>query len=270
MTKGSAQPAASADRVFDADLAACAGIVERGDPDRFRATMAAPVQARARLFPLYACNVEVARAPWVTKEPLIARMRLQWWTDALTEIAEAGFVRRHEVVTPLAMVLGPGGARDLLDLVAARDWDVEPSGFADEAALWDYLDATSGILMAAAARVLAPGVDDQAARLGGRVLGLVNWFRAIPALEDVQRRPLPDGRPGAIAALARTGLGDLVELRAMWRSVPKDARPAFYPLAGAGAVLRKVAAQPGLVAAGRVPAAPRLRLGICVLTGRLV
>mgnify|MGYP000249325893 FL=1 len=51
---------------------ACAALVERGDPDRFRAVMAAPVEARAQLFPLYAFNLEVARAPWVTQEVLMS------------------------------------------------------------------------------------------------------------------------------------------------------------------------------------------------------
>ncbi|MCR9114839.1 MAG: phytoene synthase, partial [Rhodobacteraceae bacterium] len=47
---------------FDQDLTACAGLVQRGDPDRFAATMAAPVAARAGLFAIYAFNVEVSRA----------------------------------------------------------------------------------------------------------------------------------------------------------------------------------------------------------------
>ena len=80
---------------FDADLTACAALVEKADPDRFRAAMAAPVAARAVLFPLYALNVEVTRAPWVTQEPMLAEMRLQWWRDALQEIADGGPVRRH-------------------------------------------------------------------------------------------------------------------------------------------------------------------------------
>jgi phytoene synthase len=42
-------------------LNACAALVERSDPDRFRATMAAPVAARRVLFPIYAFNVEVTR-----------------------------------------------------------------------------------------------------------------------------------------------------------------------------------------------------------------
>ena len=64
-------------------VAACAELVQRGDPDRFLAVMAAPVGVRAQLLPLYAFNLEVARAPWVTQEPLIAEMRLQWWRDVV-------------------------------------------------------------------------------------------------------------------------------------------------------------------------------------------
>ena len=101
-------------------LAACAELVRRGDPDRFLAAMAAPPAARNVLFPLYAFNVEVSRAPWVTPEPLIAEMRLQWWRDALAEIAAGAPVRRHEVTTPLAAVLDAEGARLLDALVEAR------------------------------------------------------------------------------------------------------------------------------------------------------
>ncbi|MFN3209661.1 MAG: squalene/phytoene synthase family protein, partial [Roseovarius sp.] len=71
---------------LDPDIMACAGLVHRGDPERFAATMAAPVPAREKLFPLYAFNVEVSRAPWVTQESMIAEMRLQWWRDVLEEI----------------------------------------------------------------------------------------------------------------------------------------------------------------------------------------
>ena len=98
---------------------ACARTVEQGDPDRFRTVMAAPVTARSVLFPLYAFNVEVARAPWVTQEAMIAEMRLQWWRDALEEIATDAEVRKHEVTTPLGSVLSAAQARMLDETVAA-------------------------------------------------------------------------------------------------------------------------------------------------------
>ena len=86
-------------------VAACAALVERGDPDRFMAVMAAPVALRVRLFPLYAFNLEIARAPWVTTQPMIAEMRLQWWRDVVAEPAP----RAHEVVGPLHGVIQAAG-----------------------------------------------------------------------------------------------------------------------------------------------------------------
>ena len=64
-------------------LDACADLVARGDPDRWQALMAAPVAARAKLLPLFALNLELARIPWATKEPMIAEMRLQWWREVV-------------------------------------------------------------------------------------------------------------------------------------------------------------------------------------------
>ena len=49
-------------------IADCAALVEKGDPDRFLATMSVPVAAREVLFPLYAFNVEVTRAREILDE----------------------------------------------------------------------------------------------------------------------------------------------------------------------------------------------------------
>ena len=72
-------------------IQACAELVARGDPVRFRATMAAPLAVRKALFPLYALNLEVARAPWLTEEPMIAEMRLQFWRDVVEEAGAGNF-----------------------------------------------------------------------------------------------------------------------------------------------------------------------------------
>ena len=67
--------------------------------------MAAPAQYRPSLFVIFAFNLETARAPWMSQETMIAEMRLQWWHDALEEIATGGTGRRHEVLSPLAKLL---------------------------------------------------------------------------------------------------------------------------------------------------------------------
>lgn len=252
---------------FDADLTACADLVARADPARFQAAMAAPVAARRVLFPIYAFNVEVARAPWLTAEPMIAEMRLQWWRDALAEIASGGAVRRHPVATPLARVLG-GDAAGLLDaLIVARRWDVARDPFADEAALIGYLEATSAGLMQAAAQSLGRAAD-AVIRDAGFALGLANWFRAVPALQAAGRRPLPDARPEAVQALARLGLARLAAARRRRREVAPAARAALLPLWEAGPLLRVARRRPAAVAAGRIDIAPvRSRLLLLLRAG---
>jgi hypothetical protein len=226
-------------------LDACAALVQRADPDRFLATMAAPLAARSVLFPIYAFNIEVSRAPWVTKEAIIAEMRLQWWRDALEEIAQCSPVRAHEVTFALAGVLDREGA-DLLDrLVHARRWDVYKDPFEDAGHFSEYLDATSGNLAWAAARALGCVEGEQAVRDMAWASGLANWFLAIPELEARGRFPLVDGRGGAVRDLAGEGLKRLARARP-----PKLSHPALLATWRAKAVLTQARRAPERVAAG--------------------
>ncbi|MGR3378508.1 squalene/phytoene synthase family protein [Salipiger abyssi] len=234
---------------FDDDLTACASLVERGDPDRFAAAMAAPVPARAVLFPLYAFNLEVARAPWVTQESTIAEMRLQWWRDALEEIRGGGKVRRHEVVTPLSRVLDAESAALLDRLVGARRWDIYRDPFEDAAHFTRYLEETSGHLLLAAGRALG-GMPEALARDAGYAAGLAQFLRAVPELEANGRVPLVDGRPEAVAALAQEGLTRLARARKGLGDVARPARAALLAGWQAGPLLRQAAQAPGRAAEG--------------------
>jgi phytoene/squalene synthetase len=248
--------------------------LRRGDPDRFLALMAAPPAVRPRLLPLYAFNLEIARAPWASAEPMIAEMRLQWWRDVLDEIGQGRPARAHEVARPLAEVLRAAAIPPaLLDgAVAARRRDLDPAPFADAAALESYLDATGGSLMWAAALALeAPAGAEAAVRGMARAGALAAWLRAVPALEARGRRPLPDGRPEAVARLARAGLGWIAAARAARGAVPRRVAPALLPAWQAGPVLARAAAEPGRVAAGALglsEAGARARLVWQAASGR--
>ena len=255
---------------FDADLTACAALVERADPWRFRAAMAAPVAARRVLFPLYAFNVEVARAPWVTQEPMIAEMRLQWWRDVCEEIAEGRPVRRHEVATPLAAAITPEDARLLDELVAARRWDVYKDAFENEGHFAAYMNQTAGTLAWVAARRLGQAGED-VVRRAAVAAGTGAWLLAIPALERSGRVPLLDGTAAGVAALAQRALDDLAAARRARGQVSKAARPALLHVGAMAPVLRKAVRDPGAVGAGELPdpvAADRLGLAFRATTGR--
>ncbi|KIN61296.1 Phytoene/squalene synthetase [Sulfitobacter noctilucae] len=255
---------------FDDNMNACATLVERADPLRFRAAMAAPVAARRVLFPLYAFNVEVARAPWVTQEPMIAEMRLQWWRDACEEITQGDPVRKHEVTVPLASVIGAGDAILLDELIAARRWDIYKDAFEDEGHFARYLNQTAGHLTWVAARNLGEA-DEATVRAAAFASGVAAWLLAIPELEARGRVPLLDGTPAGVASLALEGLARLTQARAQRGSVSRAAGAALLHVGAALPVLKQAVADPSAVAEGRLMdpvAADRVRLGFRALTGR--
>ena len=189
--------------------------------------MAAPVEARAQLFPLYAFNLEVARAPWVTQEALIAEMRLQWWREVV-ETAGSGAARAHEVAGPLHELIRDFGLPvAVLDrLIAARRWDIHRDPHEGAEALADYLEDTGAGLMWLAARALgAPDAAETAVRAYGWAVAAAGYLRAVPELEARGRQPLPDGF-GA-QDLARNGLEKLAGARAARKTVPKEVAPAL-------------------------------------------
>lgn len=249
------------------EIIACARLVETGDPDRFHAAMAAPLAARAVLFPLYALNVEVSRAPWVTKEPMVAEMRLQWWRDALDTIASGQTPPRHDVLTPLAALLDDPACAALDDMILARRWDIYKDPFEDTAAFETHLDHTAGTLMWISARALGAGAPcEPTLRRIGRAMGLANWLRAIPALERAGRVPLVDGRSETIRTLAQSALENLST-----KGVDRAARPALLAAWQTRAILAAAAANPAAVADGSLaigPLASRASLLKLKLLGR--
>lgn len=229
-------------------LAACTALVEQGDPDRFLAAMAAPVRARAPLMVLAAFNLELARAPWISHEPMIARMRLQFWRDVVSD----GAIRAHEVAGPLARLIDDAALDRALALamIDAREVEVgTPAPCADTDALWRMLEGGAGSLLALSVQAVAEGAPLTeaaltAARGLGAAQGLANYLRAVPALVAAGRRPLPDDAPQAIAALARDGLARARAARRALRDLPADARPALLAAWRTEALLRQAAAHP--------------------------
>lgn len=224
------------------DPNALAPLVERGDPDRFLAAMAAPPARRGPLLVLAAFNLELARAPWVTKEPLIAQMRLQFWRDVVTGEGPAA----HEVALPLqALIREAGLPQDLLlAMIDAREAEVgTPAPFADSAALMAYLRGTAGSLMALSVIALG-GPRSEAAVDLGTVQGLANYLMAVPALEAAGRRALPDSSPKAVAELAGAALETLSALRPALRVLPRATRPALRAAWRAPALLEQARKNP--------------------------
>jgi phytoene/squalene synthetase len=254
-------------------LAQCLDLVAAGDPERHAVTRAATAAAQARLYPVYALNLEIGRAAWASAEPMVAEMRLQWWRDAVAALGQGGAVPAHPVLEACGFLAGDAEAAAVWDaLCEARRWDIWKDPFADDAALWGHLDATGGAVMWLAARALGAGPGAEAAvRDFGAAAALAAWFRAIPELEARGRLPLPDGRAPAVTALARAGLARIARARAARAGVPGACLPALLTGWQAPGLLAQAARAPGRVAAGqlRLSAARRgATLTLRALSGR--
>lgn len=81
---------------FDARL-------KRTDEDRWLATRYAPPEGRERLVALYLLNQELQRTLH-TREPMLGKIRLQWWRETIDQVAGNGPVRRHDLAEELARV----------------------------------------------------------------------------------------------------------------------------------------------------------------------
>ena len=247
---------------------ACAELVARGDPDRFASAMTAPVDLRGRLMVLYAFNLEVARAPWVTQEPMIAEMRIQWWVDAIAEIYEDRNPRRHEVVTPLVDVIRqaelPRAPFDALMQARRQDIYREPIG---HEALWEYLGATSGGLVELAAKALGAGDPAQAlAHRFGQGIGAANLLASVPGLNWKVVETPDDVR--ALALRAKAELRSARKDRAL---VSNAVRAAFMVGWQADAILARADKSPDHVFTGALKMSEfrrRASLSWRVATGR--
>jgi phytoene synthase len=136
--------------------------VRRNKPDHWLASrFIGDAGARADVIALYAFDHELSRAV-AMKEPLIAEIRLTWWSEAMGEIFEGRPVRRHPVTLALQNAVEAHALpRDAFDAMIDARFDlIETPAHASE--------RTEAALMALAIRVLgsdAPGAASAAAAL---------------------------------------------------------------------------------------------------------
>jgi len=178
-------------------LSETAAAVRRGDRDRYLTALFAPPAARERLFALYAFNLEIAKVRETVSEPMLGRIRLQWWREALDEI-EAGKVREHPVVRALATIVGPAAPAPLTRahfdrLIEAREFDLDGRAPATLAELEAYGEGTSSALLWLAAEAL--GARGEATRHALTPLGIA-WsitglVRALPFFARARRSYVP-------------------------------------------------------------------------------
>lgn len=237
-------------------------LIAKGDPDRFAATLAMPPGFREKLWPLWAFNLEAARAPWASTQPLIAEMRLQFWAD----VVDSDRPRAHEVATPLhgLMTATPALRPLLASLIAARRLDIAREPFSDTA--FDaYLENTAaGLVWAAALACGAEAKAETAFRALGWAMGLANFLRALPELQARGWQAI-DASPEAVRSKAGEGLNHLMIARAQ-RAAMGRAAPVAVVGWQAGGLLRMAEVNPLRVGEGKLALSEFRRRGGLIWT----
>lgn len=102
-------------------------LVRETDRERFLAALFAADPVRRGLLALLAFDRELARTKFVTREPMLARIRLEWWREASAEAAGTAKPRAQPIVESLSEIVRRHGlAVDALAaLVDARAEEVE-------------------------------------------------------------------------------------------------------------------------------------------------
>lgn len=102
-------------------------LVRNADRERFLGALFAPEPQRSGLLALLAFDHELARTRSVTREPMLARIRLEWWREAMTEAAGSGKPRAQPIVDALAETVRRRGLalESLVDLIDAREEEIE-------------------------------------------------------------------------------------------------------------------------------------------------
>lgn len=269
--------------------------VRAHDPDRFLTAIFASPDRRDDLFALYAFNYEIARVREVVSDAMIGQIRLQWWRDALDEIALGREPRQHEVVSPLAAAI----RRHALPLASferlldARELDLDDQPPPNLASLGQYLDGASGGLFELALAVL--GVDHEAAHevahAAGTGVGIAGLLRALPfhaganriylpadlmARHGVVREDLAAGKSSAgvkalAAEMAAHARQHLAVASAAARDLPRVALPALLGVPLARGWLDQIARaghDPFAVGPGQ-PLGRLARVGLAYMRGRL-
>lgn len=182
--------------------------VRQYDYDRYLTGLFAPPALRPDLWALYAFNAELARVRETVSEPMMGEIRLQWWRDAVTAMAEGATVPRQPVAEAVADAVRDGtlATADLHSLVDARTSELYDDIPQDWAAFEARHAAVDGQVTAMAAKLLGAGDEEmEAARAVGQAWGMVVTLRQSAQYAALNRVRLPEDRMTALGV----SLGEL-------------------------------------------------------------
>jgi 15-cis-phytoene synthase len=196
--------------------------------DRYLAALLAPAAARDDLIALAAFAGEMARIPVYVSEPMMGRIRLQWWRDVIESGGDGG----NPIASALLTAVSRHGIdkAELIRLVDAHEMTLDDAPFADDQAMRAHFAATDGVLFGCACKVLGPGFDagntehpeDYIAAINA--YGLARLLAELPVTLSAGRMLIPRDRLAANHLETATVSGAAAENSPQWQALLGDLR----------------------------------------------
>jgi phytoene synthase len=158
--------------------------------DRYLAALLAPSAVREDLLGLAAFAGEIGRIAGYVSEPMIGRIRLQWWREALEQTPATGNPIAEGVRSLIARL--PECHAHFAGVIDAREHELDAAFPASDTELDAHLVATEGAMFSLAMRICGDRLPDPGIATGaGRSYGIARTLVELPALLAQRRLLLP-------------------------------------------------------------------------------
>jgi 15-cis-phytoene synthase len=241
--------------------------------DRYLAALLSPRAVRGDLIAVAAFAGEVGRIPAYVSEPMMGRIRLQWWRERIDEGTSGGHPVADAMISCQQRHNLPGAL--LTGLIDAHEDSLEDRPFADMIALRGYIDRIDGALFEMARLITGSPPQQAFVEQVGRAYGLARVLAETPAVMAQGRLllpvPNPDHIQAELPALVSATREHLAACTATVRQLSRDARCAVLPLALVEPYLQALEHKQNFAAAAvEVDPLKRVwRLWRCRWTGRI-
>ena len=141
---------------------------KKEEPERYFISLFAPKTVQASLWSIFAFNSELSKIKNSVTEPMIGRIRLQWWRESLEKLEENNS-RGHYILEALQTLLAQKVIQlsDLMSLLDAREIEFEETPNRSIKDILKYTESTDGLLTELSAKITGCRSDD------------INWAKKI-------------------------------------------------------------------------------------------
>ena len=224
-------------------------LVRRGDPDRHLSALSAEPVGRRRLFVLYGFNLEIARSAWASPDPAVCAVRLNWWADAIGSSLSGDVRESSDLLSCVAELIRSADLPpdSFNRMIEARYRDLNRETFSSLDEFEEYIDATSGELMALAARTLgAPESALETIKMFAWSSGAISFLRAVPSLSKRGWNAF-GANTELVQEIVRLASVRLRTARRNRRQVPRGVTPALLAGWRTGAALERASSDLGRI-----------------------